>query len=116
MGRFHNPRVLQQTNNILNMSYTSLKYKQIKSKKSHLCFSCLNRFPKDTIMVNWAGIYNGDFNSGYTCLTCEEIIAIKVNTKAIECSVVQYGFVNEMLSKGTTLEMILETLKTTQNG
>jgi hypothetical protein len=94
------------------MSYTSLKYKQIKTKKSHLCFSCLKRFPANVTMVYWTGIYNGDFNSGYTCLTCEEIIAINTKLKAVECGVVEYGFVNEMLSKETTPEMILENLKT----
>jgi hypothetical protein len=63
-------------------------------------------------MVYWAGIYDGDFNSGYTCLTCEEIIAINTKLKAVECGVVEYGYVNEMLSKETTPEMVLETLKT----
>jgi hypothetical protein len=98
------------------MSYTSLKYKKIKTKKSHLCFSCIKRFAENTIMINWEGIYNGDFNSGYTCLTCEEIIAINTKLKAVEYGVVGYGYVNEMLSKEITPEMVLETLKIKENG
>jgi hypothetical protein len=62
-------------------------------------------------MVCWAGIYDGDFNSGYTCLTCEEIIAIQTKLKAVECGVVELGYVNEMLTKETTPEMVLEELK-----
>lgn len=93
------------------MSYTSLKYKQVKTKKNHLCFSCLKRFPKDTTMINWAGIYLGDFNSGYTCLTCEEIIAISSKNREFTQGVVEFGFVSEMTSKKITSEIILENLK-----
>ena len=67
-------------------------------------------------MVYWAGIYDGDFNSGYTCLTCEEIIAIKTKLKAVEYGVVEMGYVSEMTSKENTPEMILEILKLEQNG
>ncbi len=62
-------------------------------------------------MVYWAGIYDGDFNSGYTCLTCEEIINLSVTRKEIDNGVVEFGYVNEMTSKEITPEMLLETLK-----
>ena len=97
------------------MCYTSLKYKQVKTKKPHLCFSCLKRFPENTIMVSWAGMYMGDFNSGYTCLTCEEIIALSVKNGYQQDGVVEFGYVNEMTSKEITPEMVLETLKTKEN-
>ena len=93
------------------MSYTSLKYKQVKTKKPHLCFSCLRKVQANNPMVYWAGIYDGNINSGYTCLTCEEIIAIQTRLKAVEYGVVEMGYVSEMTSKDTTPEMILETLK-----
>ena len=66
-------------------------------------------------MINWAGIYLGDFNSGYTCLTCEEIIAISEKNNQLNEGVVEFGFVNEMTSKEITPEMVLETLKTKEN-
>lgn len=97
------------------MSYTVLKHKQVRTKKPHLCFSCLKRFPENTIMINWAGIYLGDFNSGYTCFTCEEIIAISAKNNQLNEGVVGFGFVNEMTSKEITPEMVLETLKTKEN-
>lgn len=97
------------------MSYTSLKYKQVKTKKPHLCFSCLKRFPVNTVMINWAGITNGDFNSGYTCLTCEEIIDISAKSGEFREGVVEFGYVNEMTSKETTPEMVLEQLKAIPN-
>lgn len=93
------------------MSYTVLKHKQVKTKKPHLCFSCLKRIPENTVMVNWAGIYMGDFNSGYTCLTCQEIITLSVKEAYLDTDVVEFGYVNEMTSKERTPEMILETLK-----
>jgi hypothetical protein len=97
------------------MCYTSLKHKRVKTKKSHLCFSCLKKFPQNTVMVNWAGIYMGDFNSGYTCLTCEEIIVISAKNSRLDGGAVEFGFVNEMTSKEITPEMILENLKTKDN-
>lgn len=97
------------------MSYISLKYKTIKTKKPHSCFSCLRKTQANSSMVYWAGLYNGDFNSGYTCLTCEEIIAINTKLKAVEYGVVEMGYVNEMTSKETTPEMVLEQLKAIPN-
>jgi hypothetical protein len=97
------------------MSYTSLKHKQVKTKKPHLCFSCLKRFPENTVMVNWAGITDGDFNSGYTCLTCEEIIEIYAKNSQLYEGKVEFGFVNEMTSKEITPEIVLETLKIKEN-
>jgi hypothetical protein len=66
-------------------------------------------------MVYWAGITDGDFNSGYTCLTCEEIIAINAKNGELIDGVVEFGYVSEMTSKEITPEMVLETLKTKQN-
>lgn len=88
------------------MYYISLKYKTVKTQKVHSCFSCLRKFPKETRMIYWTGIYDGDFNSGYTCLTCEEIINLSV-----KCGVVEYGYVNEMISASITPEMVLDGFK-----
>jgi hypothetical protein len=72
-------------------------------------------FPENTVMVNWAGIYMGDFNSGYTCLTCDEIIAISAQNSQLQEGGAEFGFVNEMTSKEITPEMVLENLKTKEN-
>ena len=66
-------------------------------------------------MVNWAGITDGDFNSGYTCLTCEEIIEIYAKNSQLYEGKVEFGFVNEMTSKEITPEIVLETLKIKEN-
>ena len=93
------------------MCHVPLKYKKVKISKPHLCFSCLTKFPKDTRMIYWTGIFDGDFNSGYTCLTCEEIINLNVKKGYLENGVVEYGYVSEMLSKNITPEMVLEGFK-----
>jgi hypothetical protein len=98
------------------MCYTSLKHKQVKTKKPHLCFSCLKRFPENSPMIYWVGITDGDFNSGYTCLTCEEIIQIYAKNNQLHGGAVEFGFVSEMTSKTITPETVLETLKQEQNG
>jgi hypothetical protein len=89
----------------------------VKTKKPHLCFSCLKSFPENTAMISWAGMYMGDFNSGYTCLTCDEIIDLSVKNGIIDWqeNAVEFGYVNEMISKETTSKMILEILKTKEN-
>jgi hypothetical protein len=66
-------------------------------------------------MINWAGITDGDFNSGYTCLTCEEIIDLSANDRHRSDGVVEFGYVSEMTSKEITPEMVLETLKIKEN-
>ena len=67
-------------------------------------------------MIYWVGITDGDFNSGYTCLTCENIIEIKVKLKELEYGrAVDFGYVSDMTSKEITPEIILEHLKTKQN-
>jgi hypothetical protein len=65
-------------------------------------------------MISWSGMYMGEFNSGYTCLTCDEIIALSVKNGIIDYQTtsVDFGYVNEMTSKETTPEMVLENLKT----
>jgi hypothetical protein len=64
-------------------------------------------------MINWAGIYMGDFNSGYTCLTCDEIISLSVTNGNISRhdEVVEFGYVAEMTTQEKTPEMLLENLK-----
>lgn len=64
-------------------------------------------------MINWAGIYMGDFNSGYTCLTCDEIINLSVKNGIIswQNEAVEFGYVAELTSREKTPEMLLENLK-----
>ena len=53
----------------------------VKIKKPHQCFSCLRKFDAGTSMDKWSGFYQGDFNHGYTCLTCDELHSISEETE-----------------------------------
>jgi len=79
----------------------SLTNKKVIIRKEHRCFSCLRRFPIKTNMMYWSCIYDGDFNNGYTCITCEEIM-----NKCKDDAEDGYpeGFVFEMLNENETPE------------
>lgn len=83
----------------------TLSYKQVKTKKRHLCFSCLRYFPLNTLMYKWSCIYEGDFNYGYTCSTCDELHELSGENEFEE------GFVREGLDKNQTPEQLLEKIK-----
>ena len=83
-----------------------IKSNTVTTRKSHQCFSCLRTFPANTKMNAWAGKYQGDFNSGYSCMTCVEIM----NSCEDEDGYPE-GFVNDMLEKGQTPEQLLEEWK-----
>lgn len=86
---------------------TSLKHQKVKIRKPHRCFCCLRVFPKGDMMISWTGIYEGDFNHGYNCLTCEEIMKLdKDNYEGFE-----EGFVANELSKGQSPEDLLNHLR-----
>ena len=84
---------------------TSLKSVIVKTKKQHQCFSCLRIFPSNTKMNYSAGIYEGDFSAGYSCMTCVDIM----NRCEHESEGYSEGFVREMLEKDQTPEQLLET-------
>lgn len=85
---------------------TILQDKLVKTRKEHYCFSCLRRFPIGTDMWYWSGIYEGDFNSSYTCKTCKEIMSLDK-----ENNVFEEGYVDNWLNKGQTPEELLLELK-----
>jgi len=83
--------------------------KEVITRKDHQCFSCLRKFEAPCPMVKWSGVYEGEWNSGYTCLTCEEIhqkITEDFNDGIPE------GFVNECLERDQTPEEYLIDLET----
>lgn len=86
---------------------TTLKYKKVITRVGHICFSCHRRFPSRSEMIIWSCIYEGDFNSGYTCMTCEEILKLSED----HGEGFPDGFVNEGLERGETPEIMLERLK-----
>lgn len=83
---------------------TVLKSKNVVTKKQHQCLTCLRLFPSNTKMNYWAGLYEGDFNSHYCCMTCVEILNMTGDTEWGE------GYVKEMIDKDQTPEQLLETL------
>lgn len=86
---------------------TTLKYKEVTSRKQHKCFSCLRIFPPRTKLRYWVGIYDGDFGSVYNCVTCDEIMK-RCNDDG---EGYPQGFVQEMLEKGQTPEQLLKEWK-----
>lgn len=86
----------------------TLDYKQVTIRKSHQCFSCFRQFNPGTILVKWAGTFEGDFCHGYICLTCEQIM----NKQPLDSYEEGYaeGHVHEQLNKNQTPEEFLETL------
>ena len=56
-------------------------------------------------MNYWSGLYEGDFSSVYSCMTCVEIMNMDSETDFPE------GYVAEMLNKGETAEQLLERIK-----
>lgn len=83
----------------------TLKDKDVKIKKERQCFSCYRKFPTGTIMHYWVGIYEGDFNSVYSCITCQKIMDVDSENEFTE------GFVYDYLGKGETPEQYLEKIK-----
>ncbi len=84
----------------------TLKSKVVQIRKPRQCFSCLRIFPTKSKMNNWVGIYEGDFQSNYSCLACVEVMNMSSEVEFCE------GYVLELLNKGETPEQLIERLKT----
>lgn len=65
-------------------------------------------------MNYWSGVYEGDFNSGYSCLTCVDIM----NAHGNDGEGFPEGYVINNLERGQTPEEYLNEMKsnTTHNG
>lgn len=61
-------------------------------------------------MNYWTGIYEGDFNACYSCMTCVEVMNMDTETEFPE------GYVHEMLNKGETPEEMIIRWKTESEG
>ncbi len=48
--------------------------KQVKTKKQHRCFACLERFPAGTEMTIATNRDGGDIYDVYTCQECEDFM------------------------------------------
>lgn len=92
--------------------------KIVTTKKAHTCFSCLRKFDAGTQMDKWSCVYEGSWNSGYTCMTCDEIHDIQ---RKIDYWMGDFvdgipeGYVNECLDPGQTPEDYLLSIKTKSN-
>ncbi len=89
---------------------TTLTNKNVVIRKEHLCFSCHRRFPIGTKMRYWTGLVEGDFNSVYSCETCDEIIKLTPR-EFFDDGIIPDGFVRETLNKNQTPEELLQILK-----
>lgn len=58
-----------------------LREKNIKAKKMHTCDACLSRIQAGEDCISWAGIWEGDFYSGYFHPECRdwEVHCNKIN-------------------------------------
>lgn len=84
---------------------TTLKYKEVTTRKAHRCFSCVRIFPIGAKMFYWVGTIGSDFNASYCCNTCSDIISYDDETEY------DYGYVDNMLSEGQTPEDLLNEIK-----
>lgn len=60
-------------------------------------------------MNYWSGVYEGNFNSIYSCMTCVEIMNMRQDPDE---DGFPEGYVREMLEKGETPEQLIERWKT----
>ncbi len=56
------------------MSYTSLNYKEVKCRKPHKCSYCGIQISVNEKAINYSGIYDKEFQHGYICKHCDELI------------------------------------------
>jgi hypothetical protein len=76
----------------------TLTSKTVTIRKERQYYSCYRNFPIGTKMNYWTGIYEGDFNVCYSCLTCVQVMNMDTETEFPE------GYVHERLNKGETPE------------
>lgn len=84
---------------------TCLRSKTVVIRKDRQCWACYRKLPIGTAMNYYVGIYEGDFQTGYTCLACQEIMTISGEDEFAE------GYVSELLEKGESPEQFLEKWK-----
>lgn len=87
---------------------TTLTDKIVITRKPHVCFSCLRKFPEGTEMRYWTGMTSDGFNSVYCCETCDKIM--DKYPWDDDGDGYPEGFVREMLEKDQTPEQLLESL------
>lgn len=87
---------------------TTLTDKIVITRKPHVCFSCLRKFPEGTEMRYWTGTTSDGFYSVYCCKTCNKIM--DKSCYYDDDDGYPEGFVREMLAPGQTPEQLLETL------
>lgn len=81
--------------------------KIVKIRKPHQCFSCFRKFEPGTEMRYWCGVYDGDFNSVYCCMTCDQIM----ERSEPDDDGYPEGFVCYMLEDNQTPEQLLDKMK-----
>ena len=55
------------------MSTETLSYKTVKTRKEHRCSLCGLRIRNGAKAHYWAGVYDGDFQSGYAHGYCQRL-------------------------------------------
>lgn len=76
------------------MSYTTLKHKEVRIKKSRKCEFCGHIHEVGDKMISQAGVLDGDFGSYYMCLPCNNYIGSNI-TDIIDCGEIQTDFVSD---------------------
>ena len=55
------------------MTDCTLTHKEVKTRKQHRCQICERRIRQGAKAMYWAGMYDGDFQSGYAHAVCEHL-------------------------------------------
>lgn len=52
------------------MSYYSVREKEVKTRKPHQCIGCLETYPKGSLLLYRAYVFDGEFQTDYLCDNC----------------------------------------------
>lgn len=91
------------------MAYTSLQHKIVKPQKDRQCIMCFRVTKKGQPMYYSAGVFDGEFQSHYCCLTCDAIF--EIYSRRYREYEFDAGWVADGLNKGETPEDYLKKLK-----
>ena len=88
---------------------TTLKWNEVVTRKPHKCYACLRVLPAKSEMISWSCVGEGQWNSGYYCRTCQEMMSYLGHDEWRD------GFVADNLGKDQTPEQLLEEYKQDYN-
>ena len=85
-------------------------YKTVITRKDHKCTGCLDIIPAGEKAEKFSGIYDGDFNHGYLCLVCNEVLKDLGEVELSEGEI-RYCYTKEWEEKKRELENKIKKLQ-----